>query len=176
MVRTRRTTARQRIRATKGAVGGSRAPRAPQRPSAGETRAPTHHQTHTRRIATGGRVPAIVRNRMAPQGRSATPVDEEEDIDDNPGEPAPEGGGGSGLSRQHGGATALLDASPLGNTPVARPPERQTVDRRLRWADLARTSVTDPTRMRGNRGAARALVASATPCARQSPPRGHCHP
>ena len=92
MVTVRRTAARQGLTAKKGAAGGSRVPRVPQRPTVGDTLAPTRRQKDTRPIARGGRVPAIVRNRMAPQGRSMVPVHEEDDInDDGPGDHRDEG-------------------------------------------------------------------------------------
>ena len=92
MVTVRRTAARQGLTAKKGAGGGSRVPRVPQRLTVGDTLAPTRRQKDTRPIARGGRVPAIVRNRMAPQGRSVVPVHEEDDIDDDePGDHRDEG-------------------------------------------------------------------------------------
>ena len=82
MVTFRTTAARQTYTAHMGAADGSRAPRAPQRPTAGDTLGPTRRQQDAKRRARGGRVPAVVRNRMTPRGRSVVPVDEEDDLDE----------------------------------------------------------------------------------------------
>ncbi len=90
MVTSRRMAVRPIRNAQKGAADGSRAPSTPQRPTAGRPLASTQRQKDAKRVAEGGRVPAVVRHRMTPRGRSLIPVDEEEEDDsdeDVPGDP-----------------------------------------------------------------------------------------
>ena len=82
MVTPRTATAKRKINAQKGAADGGRALRTPQRPTAGRPRASTQRQTDAKRIGEGGRVPAVVRHRMTPRGRSLVSVDEEDDGDE----------------------------------------------------------------------------------------------
>ena len=83
MVTSRRMVVRPKRNAQKGAADGSRAPRTPQRPTAGRPLASTQRQKDAKRVAEGGRVPAVVRRRMTPRGRSLIPVDEEDDSDED---------------------------------------------------------------------------------------------
>ncbi len=82
MLTPRRTTTKRKINPEKGAADGRRAPRTPQRPTAERPRVSTQRQTDAKRIGEGGRVPAVVRHRMTPRGRSLIPVDEEDDSDE----------------------------------------------------------------------------------------------
>ena len=83
MVGSRRMVVRPKRNAQKGAADGSRAPRTPRRPTAGRPLASTQRQKDAKRVAEGGRVPAVVRHRMTPRGRSLIPVDEEDESDED---------------------------------------------------------------------------------------------
>ena len=156
MVGSRRMAVRPKRNAQKGAADGSRAPRTPQRPTSGRPFASTHRQQDAKRVAEGGRVPAVVRRRMTPRGRSLIPVDEEDESDEDvPADPTQWEVTAQAEPDNRGCASERLETQLSRQHARHRSPARQPVDRLPPWAHVAHASVTPPALMGGTRGSGR---------------------